>query len=414
MSTTPGLAQRSARVAAGATAIVAVAYLVIGIVVVSYVTSSLTGQIDTRLAGSLDRMSDDVPSQGMDPSEGTGQAPHRRDVDDRPLGPERAAWWVSADGTVISDQDVLSLPLEYRDVTAATTAVVGGLELRLRGRTIGDEHLVVAEAMDPVADARTTFIVGGLLVAPVLLAAVFVGAVIIGRRVAAPIEAARQRQLDFTADASHELRTPLAVIEAHASLALAHDRDAAWYRRAFENVDAEARRMRRLLEDLLWLARFDATHELPEGGPVDLVTIARRAGERFEPVAETKGLTLAVVTPDQATVSAPADWLDRLLGVLLDNACKYSPTGGTVTVRVTMEDRRVLLAVEDTGPGIPDQERARIFDRFRRATDGGMGAGLGLAIGDAIVRRTGGRWDVVSGTRGTRFSVSWPRGLATV
>lgn len=394
----PGLRQRSIRVAAGATAFVAVAYLVIGVIVVAYVTGSLTSQLDHRLAMSLVRIGDDRPRQGGGP----------RDDDDRPLGPQRAYWWIAADGTVIAEQETLALPAAYHGVSDARTITIDGQELRIMGRTVGDLRLIVAEAMDPVTDARTTLVIGWLLVAPFLLGAVFVGAVLIGRRVAAPIEAARQRQLDFTADASHELRTPLAVIEAHASLALTQDRDAGWYRRAFEQVDLESKRMRHLLEDLLWLARFDATARPPEDGPVDLAEIARRAAHRFTPIAQTRGLTLSVVTADGATVAAPPEWLDRLLGVLLDNACKYSPAGGSVGVRVSVEDGRVGLAVEDAGPGIPEEERARIFDRFHRAVDGGPGAGLGLAIGDAIVGRTGGRWEVTSGPTGTRFAVTWP------
>jgi hypothetical protein len=90
-------------------------------------------------------------------------------------------------------------------------------------------------------------------------------------------------------------------------------------------------------------------------------------------------------------VTAPPDWLDRLVGILLDNACKYSPDGGSVLVHVAAEGRRVRLTVDDSGPGIPEDERGRVFDRFHRATDQPGGAGLGLAIADAIVHATGGK-----------------------
>jgi len=229
-----------------------------------------------------------------------------------------------------------------------------------------------------------------------------------------PIERARRRQLDFTADASHELRTPLSVIEANASLALAADadqRDTEWYRRGFGRVDAEARRMRRMLEDLLWLARFDAAAPPPPADPLDLATLARQTADRFAAVAEARSLRLTVDTGAAAAlVAAPPDWLDRLVGVLLDNACKYSPAGGSVAVSVHDAGGRVSLTVDDSGPGIPDAERERIFDRFHRATDGEQGAGLGLAIGDAIVRATGGKWSVgTSPAGGARMSVAWPR-----
>ena len=257
-------------------------------------------------------------------------------------------------------------------------------------------------------------IVAELLIAPFLLGAVFLGALWIGRRVAAPIEASRRRQLDFTADASHELRTPLAVIEAQTSLALAGQRDVAWSRAAFERVDDEAKRMRRMLEDLLWLARFDASKRPVDVEPVDLAVMAGQAVDRFGPVAETRRLTIEVhAPPDGAVVAAPPEWLDRLLGVLLDNACKYAPDGGRVDVTVAIDGSRVALTVDDSGPGIPEGERTRIFDRFHRATDEAGGAGLGLAIADAIVRATGGRWRVASSpSGGARMGVSWTRALA--
>jgi signal transduction histidine kinase len=263
-----------------------------------------------------------------------------------------------------------------------------------------------------VNDARRTVILGVLLIAPALLLTVFAGAVVIGRRVAAPIDAARQRQLHFTADASHELRTPLAVIEANASLALARHRDPVWDGHAFEKVDAESKRMRALLDDLLWLARLDATRGVPGAEPVDLGLLAQQAADRFAPIAERKRISLRVDAANGATVTAPPDWLDRLVGVLLDNACKYSPEDGVVAIRVTAPEGRVALAVADTGPGIPEGQRDRIFDRFHRATDGSDGAGLGLSIADAIVRGTGGRWSVAAAPGGgTEMSVTWPARL---
>jgi signal transduction histidine kinase len=272
----------------------------------------------------------------------------------------------------------------------------------------------VAQSMELVVDAQRTIILGVLLIAPFLLGFVFAGAVLVGRRVAAPVEAARRRQLEFTADASHELRTPLSVIEAHTSLALAQDRDAEWYRTAFVKVDRESKRMRHLLEDMLWLARFDAAQVPGASGPVDLGTLARQAADRFAVVAETRQLRLAVHAPvEGVVVAASAELVDRLVGVLLDNACKYVPEGGSVDVTVAVDGARASLTVDDSGPGIDDDERERIFARFHRSlatSNEAHGAGLGLAIGDAIVRATGGRWTVGRAPAGgARFSVSWSR-----
>jgi two-component system OmpR family sensor kinase len=272
--------------------------------------------------------------------------------------------------------------------------------------------------MDNVAATQSTLIVAEVGIGCALLIVVFLGAVAIGRRVALPIERERERQLEFTADASHELRTPLSVIEAQTSLALARDRDPPWDQSAFRRIDTELKRTRRLVDDMLWLARFDSGG--PVGGrsdaaaePVDLAVLAAQTADRFAAVAEARHQTLEVrlgASANGAIVTVSPEWLDRLLGVLLDNACKYSPEGGSVTVSVANEGRRVRLAVDDSGPGIPAEERTRVFDRFHRATDAPGGAGLGLAIADAIVRASGGRWQIgTSNAGGASIAVTWAR-----
>ena len=167
---------------------------------------------------------------------------------------------------------------------------------------------------------------------------------------------------------------------------------------------------------MLWLARFDSTGGLPEAEPVDLRVLAAQTADRFTAVADTRGQRLEVrpgSADADAIVTAAPDWLDRLVGILLDNALKYSPQGGAVTVGVVGEGRRVRLTVDDSGPGIPEAERSRIFDRFHRATDQPGGSGLGLAIGDAIVHATGGRWHIgTSPAGGASVGVSWPRSMS--
>jgi two-component system OmpR family sensor kinase len=189
------------------------------------------------------------------------------------------------------------------------------------------------------------------------------------------------------------------------------ERDTNWNRTAFERIHFESQRIRRLVEDLLWLARFDATRGRPNAEPVDVEVLARQATDRFTAMAEARGLSLSVrVSGESAVVTAPSEWLDRLLGVLLDNACKYSNQDGTVNVAIRAEGNRVRLTVDDSGPGIPPEERGRIFERFHRATERPGGAGLGLAIADAVVRATNGRWDIGSSRAGgASMSVIWPR-----
>ena len=397
----------SARVALAATAIVLVVYLVIAAGVVIIAQRSLTSGIDSQLQGSLNRITDGPP-----PHSGGGfDAPPGGPPGSRPYGPQLIVWTVHPDGIVTCSDHSLVLPMAYRSVHGPQTASIGGATLRLDGEAVRDDYVVVGISADSVEQARSTVIEAEAIVGPILLVAVFFGALTIGRRVAAPIEMIRQRQMDFTADASHELRTPLSVIEATTTLALSRERDGAWYRSAFERIHGESQRIRRLVEDLLWLARFDATRGQPDTAPVDVGVLAEQTTDRFRTLAEARDVSIGVrVAEGSAVVVAPPEWLDRLLGVLLDNACKYSNAGGAVDVAVGAEGGRVRLTVDDSGPGIPSEERPRIFDRFHRATEGPGGAGLGLAIADAVVRATSGHWEIGSSPAGgASMSVTWPR-----
>jgi signal transduction histidine kinase len=397
----------SIRVALSATALVALAYFAVALAVVAIFTRTQTQQVDQRLTASLEH-------ETHEPRSGEG-GPYGAPPPDKPGGLPFLSWTVFPGGSATPDgSNSFTLPAAYYNVEGPTTVTIDGVDLRLAGRSVGDVRRIVGQSLEPLYAARSTLVAAELLIAPVLLGFVFLGAVAIGRRVATPIELARRRQLEFTADASHELRTPLSVIEAQTSLALTRDRPEAWYRTAFERVDLESKRMRRLLDDLLWLARFDATQGPPNAEPVDLGVLAAQTADRFAVVAETRRLALNVkASTGSMVVTAPPEWLDRLLGVLLDNACKYAGEGGTVSVGVAGEGNRIALSVDDSGPGIPEQDRSRIFDRFHRASETPGGAGLGLAIADAIVRATNGRWRIgTSPAGGARMTVSWPRAFS--
>lgn len=394
----------SLRIALMTVAIVAAVYLVISIIVVAISTRNLTGEIDARLHASLHRL-------GTPAVRRIGPEALPPPLSGPRFGPPLLVWHVLPDGSVASNDAAAELPGSSRYTVDPETISVGDTDVRIAGTDVNGSHWLVGQTMDSVARARSNLLRAELIVAPILLGAVFLGALAIARRAALPFELARQRQMEFTADASHELRTPLAVIEAQTSLALAQDRAVDWYRSAFRRVGHESGRIRRLVEDLLWLARFDATRGQPHAEPVDLGALVRQAADRFGGVAEARRLTLTVRAGEgQHVIIAPPEWLDRLLGVLLDNACKYSPEGGAVEALVGSDGAGVRLTIDDSGPGIPDHERTRIFDRFHRATAAGNGAGLGLAIADAVVQATGGRWQVgACPLGGARMSVVWPR-----
>jgi signal transduction histidine kinase len=412
----------SLRVALIATAMVFVVYVVIAGAVMMIVNRNLTTAVDDRLSVYITRLTGPPlpPSSNDFPSAGR--------VYQEPLliwvvFPSGEIGQVDANGDLVTANGAgrtTALPTAAHSVTSPATVTLSdgndmrvdgvAMNVRLRdGTMVTGTHVVIGQSLDNVTTTQHDILIAELIIGPVLLIAVFFGALAIGRRVAAPIERARRRQIELTADASHELRTPLAVIEAQTSLALEKERDTTWYRNAFQAVGVESTRMRRLVDDLLWLARFDSTAPAPTSEVTDLGVLATQAAERFNAVAEARGLALRVeVEPASTMISAPPEWLDRLLGVLLDNACRYTPPGGTVDVRVGRRDGRVRLAVEDSGPGIPPDARQHIFDRFRRASDTPGGSGLGLAIAAAVVGASGGRWDVgTSPAGGASMAVSW-------
>ncbi|HEX3605965.1 MAG TPA: HAMP domain-containing sensor histidine kinase [Candidatus Dormibacteraeota bacterium] len=411
------------QVALRSTAAVGAVYLVLAVTVVFIVGHNLSSGVDQRIQNGITSMQTTgrVFSAGR-PSQGV---PGLGDLLGGRFGTPLFAWVFDPDGTELPQLERgnnPALPASAHHVAGPETVTVGGADLRVVGGPLPLQNLlggpvvngwvVVGQATAQIGQARTSLLTAEVVVFPILLLLVFFGALAVGRRVAAPIERARLRQLEFTADASHELRTPLSVIEAEATLALSRAREPESYQASFRRVESESKKLRRLVDDLLWLARFDAAPDPPDAELVDLGVLASGAVERFRPVAERRSQHISGSVTGTAVpmVNAPPDWLDRLLGVLLDNACRYSGEGGEVRVLVTTDGAQVRLSVEDTGPGIPADQRAQVFDRFHRASTTPGGAGLGLAIGDAIVRATGGRWSVGdSAVGGASMSVFWPR-----
>jgi signal transduction histidine kinase len=407
----PSVRTLSIRVALAAAGIVGVAYLLIATIVAVAVTNTMTSDLDHRLTDVLHQVS---PQGGPPAGPFGGFDPGHVD----PRGLPVLAWRVDTAGTATPmGLAELALPAEDRDVTDPVTVGIDGGSYRIAGVSFGGGRLVVGQSTGSISQTQSTLIAAELGIGSALLLFVFLGSVAVGRRVALPVERSRQRQLEFTADASHELRTPLSVIEAQATLALARGREAKWDREAFERIDGELKRTRRLVDDMLWLARFDSTDRQPQAEPVDVNVLAAQTADRFAAVAEARGQALTVHAGSghsDAIVTAPPEWLDRLVGVLLDNACKYSPDGGAISISVVADGKRVRLTVDDSGPGIPDDQRGRVFDRFHRATDAPGGAGLGLAIADAIARATGGRWHIgTSAAGGASISVSWTRSIVS-
>jgi two-component system sensor histidine kinase CiaH len=395
------------RVAMVATLAVAALYTVIVAVLLTIVAQKLTRDTDARVRVQL------VEHQQSDAEgDATSAKPAHHDADDAPV----YMWRVARDGSVAPvTAGAPQLPTAL--LTAHTfprTESVAGSTFRF-GEIAGPDgsRLFAAESLAQEQHVRSVLLTGTLIVSPILLAGVFASAFGIGRQASKPVEIARRKQLEFTADASHELRTPLTVIQAEVGLALAADRTVEGYREALRRISDESLRLRKIVEDLLWLARFESEPPPPQTELVDVMSVARQCAERFEPIIRSRGVRLEVDTfgVDPTYIAAAPEWLDRLVGVLLDNAIRYSGPHGQVGIRVESTSGQVALTVADNGPGIAAAEHAKLFDRFHRI-DGttGEGAGLGLAIADAVVRSTNGRWTVgTSSSGGASMTVTWPR-----
>lgn len=228
-------------------------------------------------------------------------------------------------------------------------------------------------------------------------------------RLAQTLESQRQ----FVADAAHELRTPLTALRLQTQLAeRAHSDDDR--RVANAAVGEGLLRATRMVEQLLTLARQE-----PEAAPralskVDVLELARTTIADHALVAESKSIDLGMARGESATVEGEAEALRIMLANLVNNAIRYTPFGGRVDVCVFTEAKYAVIEVIDSGPGIPPEERIRVFDRFyRRAATDAAGSGLGLAIVKRIVERHGGHISLHDApARGLRARIELP-GIAS-
>jgi heavy metal sensor kinase len=227
------------------------------------------------------------------------------------------------------------------------------------------------------------------------------------------LEKAFQRQKQFTSDASHELRAPLAVIEAESSLALQKERPPGDYRQSLETISQESKQMSSLIEQLLTLARADAGKEQWNFTDVNLGRVITNLSADVEVLCQEKGLSCQLGQIQDLVVKGDAARLRELFMNLLDNAIRYTPAPGTVSVSLHREGEMAIVAIEDTGVGIAAEDMPFIFERFYRVDKARSraqgGTGLGLAICRYIAEAHGGKIEVESQIGvGSTFSVWLP------
>ena len=301
-------------------------------------------------------------------------------------------------------------------------------ELRRREQPVvsgGREPPGLQEMLEAVPGAAALLEVGGRMVARNAAMMRLLGrastvlettrsALLVLRDLTAERRADRVRR-DFIANASHELRTPVTAIRGAAETLLDGGLDLPEQAREFVRmISRHAARLTRLTDDLLDLSRLETGAWKPQVGAVQLAPLADSVLDLFRKSAGEKGIVLDADVPERLRAMADRRALEQILVNLLDNAVKFTPQGGRVTLLGDGLGPAVMLSVVDTGPGIEPQHQARIFERFYRADAGRSrelgGTGLGLAIVKHLAQAMSGEAGLESSPNGSRFWVRLPSG----
>jgi signal transduction histidine kinase len=294
-----------------------------------------------------------------------------------------------------------------------------GPELRLYAERFSGTHgtpYVAAALADRVEleDVYASLVEAFAAAALAALLLVSAGSYVLVRKSTAPIERSMQQMRRFMADAAHELRTPITILRTRAEVARGEEREPARDRATLEAIEREAARLGAIAGDLLTLARADAGEWPVARERLYLDDAAAAAVDTVEALARSKGVTLAVGAFEEAPIIGDPALVRQLLLAVLDNAIKYTPSGGHVRLDVSAQNGAAVVAVTDTGVGIPTDALPLVFERFYRAEPARRqveGAGLGLAIARWIAQVHGARIDVSSTLgQGTGVTIKFPLG----
>ncbi len=228
-----------------------------------------------------------------------------------------------------------------------------------------------------------------------------------------PIKTSWEKQNIFIADASHELRTPLAVVNSNLEIVMENKNDTVGSQgKWLGNIQSELDRMKKLVDDLLFLARANADEEMPKDY-FDLSNLLYKIYDAFMPLAQKKDLELLLDNKKNIAAYGNEFRIKQLITILLDNAIKYTDNGGKIELKLESGASMLQLSIRDTGEGIPKEHIGKIFDRFYRVDKSRSrslgGSGLGLAIAKCIVDEHKGFINVVSEvSKGTEFTISLP------
>lgn len=389
--------------------------------------ASIHAQLTNQLAGSLRAATAElVRAAHIREMEAAGARGAVVDAVDELRIPDRTLFLLDSAGTPIKPADASPWVRNAARRAAAVGTVddqtdtpdMGTLSLHARRFRLASGQLVVAAAVADhveLADRYAALIAafGGAALAAVVL--VLAGGYFLVQKSTAPVERSMAYTRRFMADAAHELRTPVAVLRTRADVALQEERTVDAYVSTLRGMGHEALRLGRVVDDLLMLARADAGERPVERKKFFLDDVVIDAALSLRTLAQAAGVSLVVDEFEETAIVGDAALVREMAIVLLDNAVKFTPRGGSVRVGVRPEPQPTLV-VEDTGCGIAPEQLLLVFERFyrgdlSRSRDGG--AGLGLSIAQWIAAEHDARLTLSSAIgSGTRAVAIFPRPLA--
>jgi heavy metal sensor kinase len=217
---------------------------------------------------------------------------------------------------------------------------------------------------------------------------------------------------EMSENLAHDLRSPITRIRGIAEVTLTNGKSLSEYESMAANTIEECDRLLDMINTMLMISKTESGVDKLSSEEIDLAGLVREACELFEPPAEDKGVTLSCNLPVRSHLVGDTRMIQRMLSNLLDNAIKYTPSGGTVTVSVSEDDTQVIISVKDTGCGISPSDLPRVFERFYRSDQSRSqsGIGLGLSLARAIARAHGGEITATSTpNQGSTFTATLPK-----